>query len=290
MIRDPLTGEAVLLGSTRSARPNEFRHGPQERCAFCPGNEDLTPPEIERIASANGGWSARAFRNLYPAISPPHGDHEVIVDSPAHDAEITRDGAALWRRRYERSLEREPSSFPVLFKNRGAYAGATILHPHTQMIVLPERPERWARMMQSERCSLCDARTRAKHEGTAVLEGERCSAFVRNGSRFALALSIVPHACAPSLLDADAEWEAVVEMLHLAASSLLAGFGPDTAFNVLVLSDPHAPAFHWHVELLPRLNTLAGFELSTGTFIRGAHAQESAEAWRRMIRPSDGSL
>ena len=289
MIRDPLTHEAVLLGSTRSARPNEFRVGPQERCPFCAGNEDLTPPELARI-DGEGCWSARAFRNLYPAIEPPHGDHEVIVDSPHHDREITIDGARLWRERYREALRRAPQHVPVLFKNRGAYAGATIFHPHTQLIVVPQRPPRWIAMREGEACALCREHERARANGLVAFESDDAIAFVREGSRFALALSIIPKRCAPSILDDETSWNAAVAALARAVESLLRSMGETTAFNVLVYSDPHDDAYHWHVEVIPRLSTLAGFELSTGAFIRGLAAQESAQGWRRMLGASDGPL
>lgn len=290
MIRDPLTGEGVLLGSTRSGRPNEFRSGPPAQCAFCPGNEYLTPPEIARVASEDGGWSARAFQNLFPAIEPPEGVHEVIVDSPGHDDEITPEGTQLWRARYRAALQHAPGAFPVLFKNRGAYAGATIVHPHTQLIVLPVRPDRWSGMISAGECASCLQLAQARERGTLVAERRGADAFVRAGSRFAFALTILPHACVPSLLDDDAAWEASVAMLSEATEALVAALGQACAFNVLVYSDPRERRFHWNIELVPRLNTLAGFELSTGMFIRGALAQESAGAWRRILGPSDGSL
>lgn len=290
MIRDPLTGEGVLLGSTRSGRPNEFRSGPQAPCAFCPGNESLTPPEIARVASEDGGWSARAFPNLFPAIEPPEGAHEVIVDSPSHDDDITPQGTRLWRERYRAALQNAPGSFPVLFKNRGAYAGATIVHPHTQLIVLSERPDRWSAMISAGECASCLQLAQAREHGTLVAERNGAHAFVRAESRFAFALTILPPACVPSLLDDDAAWQGTVAVLAEAAEALAAALGHACAFNVLVYSDPHERRFHWNIELIPRLNTLAGFELSTGMFIRGALAQESAGAWRRILGPSDGSL
>jgi len=293
LIRDPLTGERTLLGSTRSARPNEFRDGPEERCAFCPGNEDLTPPEIARIGSPLH-WEARVFRNKFPAIVPPEGDHEVIVDSRDHSREITDAGISLWRARYAAALEREPAAYPVLFKNSGAYAGATIAHPHTQLVVLPDRPDRWRRMIENGAgCVLCDELAHAAEEETIVARAANATAFVRSHSRFAWSLMVVPSECEPSVLDAgDAVWRGVASVARDAVQAISRAFGERAAFNVLVYSDPHADerSFHWHMELIPRLSTLAGFELSTGMFIRGATAKESARRWRRMIAPPDGSI
>ncbi|HVA27987.1 MAG TPA: hypothetical protein VNF68_07385, partial [Candidatus Baltobacteraceae bacterium] len=66
--------------------------------------------------------------------------------------------------------------------------------------------------------------------------------------------------------------------------------GRPAAFNVLLFGDPHAAAFHWHVEVAVRLGLLAGFELSTGAFIREGEAKESAERWRRIVGSAHGSI
>lgn len=292
MVRDPLTGERALLGTTRAERPNEFRDGPEERCAFCPGNEDLTPPEIARYQNG-GAWDVRVFRNKFPAIVPPEGDHEVIVDSPRHDEEVTTRGMAMWRERYAAALERMPSSYPVLFKNSGAYAGATILHPHTQLVVLPDRPDRWQPMFEAGGCALCDEFARAEQEETLVARGDGAAAFVRTHSRFAWSLTVLSAQCVPSLLSADGQaWDAVAALLSDAVQAIGCAFAERPAFNLLVYSDPHVRtgSFHWHTEIVPRVSTLAGFELSTGMFIRGSTAKESARRWRRMIAPLDGSI
>lgn len=292
MVRDPLTGERALLGTTRAARPNEFRDGPEERCAFCPGNEDLTPPEIARYENG-GAWDVRVFRNKFPAIEPPDGDHEIIVDSPRHGEEVTLRGIAMWRERYAAALERAPSSYPVLFKNSGAYGGATILHPHTQLVVLPDRPDRWQHMIAGDGCTLCDELARAEQEETIVTRNGGAAAFVRTRSRFAWSLTVLATQCAASLLSVDGDaWNAVMAIARDATAAIGRAFAERSGFNLLVYSDPHAQAgsFHWHTEIVPRVSNLAGFELSTGMFIRGSTAKESARLWRRMLAPLDGSI
>lgn len=287
MIRDPISGEHALAGATRSERPNEFRDGPEQRCAFCPGNEALTPPELARSGS-DAAWDVRVFPNKYPAIVPPEGDHEVIVDSPGHDCEVTEAGVAMWRERYRAALDRMPGAYPVLFKNSGALAGATILHPHTQLIVVRHRPDRWEAPTSARECAWCLERERAHERGTAVVQSADASAFVREDSRFAWSLAVVPNQCESSLHRAsEAAWNGAMAVVREAVTAL-----ERASFNVLVYSDPYASggAFHWHLEVVPRVNTLAGFELSTGMFIRGAAAKESAARWRRMIAPPDGSV
>ncbi len=235
----------------------------------------------------------RVFRNKYPAILPPEGDHEVIVDSPSHDEETTQLGMAMWRIRYAAALVRTPLSYPVLFKNSGAYAGATIRHPHTQLVVLPRRPDRWRHMIESGGCVLCNELARAQEAETIVARNEGATAFVRSRSRFASSLTVLPSDCASSLLFSDEEaWNAAGAIARDAVQAIGRAFADRPAFNLIVYSDPHAELglFHWHMEIVPRVSTLAGFELSTGMFIRGSTAKESARRWRRMLAPLDGSI
>lgn len=298
VIRDPLTDEYTLAGTTRDARPNEYLRGSADRCAFCPGNEDRTPPELARVAANEGSWLARAFSNKYPAIVPPDGRHEVIVDSPDHDHEISVYGLELWAQRYREGLAFSATAHPVLFKNSGVYSGATIVHPHTQLVVLDSRPARMQAMLDrakrrrdtSGTCIFCDEReTNRKH---VVFEDEYVSAFTREASRFSSSLTILPKHCTPSLLQSESdEWVAVSSLLRALTGNLRAS-GGGVPFNILVFSEPHCDpsAFHWHIEVVPRFFTLAGFELATGSFIRTSGAQEAAQVWRQMIAPPDGSV
>jgi UDPglucose--hexose-1-phosphate uridylyltransferase len=294
MIVDPITGEQTLAGETRDTRPNEFRDGAEELCAFCPGNEGLTPPELDRMNAPGDGWVVRAFTNKYPAM--PEGLHEVIVDAPEHGREITRQGIAMWRRRYEAALAARAGTVPVLFKNRGAHAGATMMHPHTQMVVLDAVPERWKKMRRrfaTDACPWCAEARAASASGLTVAENGAAVAFVRPASRFAWALSIVPRECRPSLDAAsDAVWPGTGELLISAVEGLLARWNRGASFNVILPSDPESRPgdFHWHLELIPRIATLAGFELSTGMFVRSASAEESAARWRQLIALPHGSV
>ena len=301
MIFDPLTGEYSVAGTTRESRPNEFLGRPEDRCAFCPGSEDRTPPEIVRIADNRNAWLARAFANKYPAVTPPEGLHEVIVDSPNHTHEVTLAGLDLWRDRYSEALAFSASAHPVLFKNSGIYSGATILHPHTQLVVLPDRPTRMQAMFERARsyrrknasCLLCDERANAMLDDVVVYDDEFVTLFSRATARFSGALTVLPRECAPSLALSDPRvWLGVGAALIRAATGLASYVSGGVPYNVLVLSDPLAgpDEFHWHIELVPRYFTLAGFELLTGNFIRTTSAQESTLRWRRMIAPPDGPV
>lgn len=297
---DPLTGDVTLIGATRAARPNEFRDGLEERCPFCPGNEAQTPPEIAADRDDTGAWRTRVFLNKYPAATPPTGEHEVVVDSPGHDDEITIAGVRMWRARYIAALERLPGATPVLFKNTGAYAGATLAHPHTQLLVISRDVPRWRMMTQRgaayfasrATCVWCDEIAQANDEERVVFSDDLLVGYTRIGARFGWSLTIAPRACAPSLQTMSlSESDALAQRLRACVEALRSKLGERLAFNLLVPSNPYAEFghFHWHVEVIPRLATLAGFELSTGMSIKSVLAQESAHEWRQMLA-SRGSI
>ena len=298
IVHDGLTGDVTFVSAPRADRPDEYRNGAAKSCPFCPGNESETPPEVASTRNGDGTWLVRAFKNKFPTVRPPEGDHEVIVDSRDHLGEITALGVKMWHDRYIAALANLPDATPVLFKNSGAYAGATIVHPHTQLLVLRTEIPRWLEMQNRaavyrasrKGCIWCDEIAHAREDRSLVWEDELYVAYARPEARFAGTLTIAPRTCEPS-------WGALVPSeinalgVHLVrASDVLHERG--SAFNLAVVADPHAAAgaFHWHIEIVPRLSTLAGFELSTGIFVKSGTAQESAQLWRRTLAVLNGPV
>lgn len=299
MIVDPLTGDRTLLGATRASRPNEYRDGAADRCPFCPGNEDETPPAIATKLDGDGNWIARAFANRYPAAVEPFGEHEVIVDAPSHDREVTTAGFLLWRERYTAALERDRAAVPVLFKNRGREAGATIVHPHAQLVSVRAEVPRLAGMRtagtayyeREGRCGWCEELHTAARRNWIVRDCDDAVMYVRPQSRFGTAVVIAPRDCMPSIHQtSESAWLRAASLLDLAIRALVRARGASASYNVLLASDPHAAGstVHWHMELVPRSSALAGFELASGMYIKTQ--QESVEAWRRMIAVLDGPI
>src|SRR5437763_6932933 len=195
--KDPVTGRWVIISTERQKRPNVFQ--PQhamplgaEHCPFCPGQEDLTPPEVLAYRQNGGppnspGWHLRVVPNKFPALKVEGGleregegmfdrmngigAHEVIIETPDHaktlasmsEAEIER---ILWAYR-ERMLDLKRDirfRYILVFKNHGAAAGATLEHSHSQLIALPIVPDFVREELDGsrqhftakERCVFCD--------------------------------------------------------------------------------------------------------------------------------------
>jgi len=176
--QDPISGHWVVISERRGQRPaattttpgtTEVSTGPDAQCAFCPGNEHETLPEIAALrepgtAPDTPGWRVRVVPNKYPALSggPSHpggpladpaglfphrpgtGRHEVIIEGEAHTRSVTefapermRELISVYRDRF-RALERVPGMrSATLIKNVGAAAGMSIAHSHCQLIATP---------------------------------------------------------------------------------------------------------------------------------------------------------
>jgi UDPglucose--hexose-1-phosphate uridylyltransferase len=151
---DELTGDQVIVAPARALRPDTFRvHADPlppraDNCPFCEGHENETPPEVARVGPGEPdtpGWRVRVVPNKYP-INPDR--HEVIIFSPAHDcdfAALTDDGAieALTMLRDRAAFHMNSgAAFTQPFINSGRGAGASIEHPHAQLVALDRIPPR----------------------------------------------------------------------------------------------------------------------------------------------------
>lgn len=173
--------ESVLVATARGMRPktdeerierDERSH--VERCPFCRGNEDRTPPEIKAYPDADN-WDIRIVPNLYPVLGDDssqnnlafglqqvidgYGRHEVVIDNPNHGIvihEMTREHLAnlfsVYQQRMAELYQSDPRlKYVLVFKNFGPAAGASIPHTHSQVIATPVVPENVQNEVQHSR-------------------------------------------------------------------------------------------------------------------------------------------
>jgi UDPglucose--hexose-1-phosphate uridylyltransferase len=284
-------------------------------CPFCPGHEDRTPPEILRVPGGED-WSIRVFPNLYPALTPGTsvertgepgfremagvGWHEVVVESPRHDDrmdEMSTDALTAvidtWLERY-RALRGEPVVREVIvFKNFGPGAGTSLVHPHSQILATPVFPPESLHRYQvatryfddTGRCVYADLIDRERRaEVRIVAESAEFVAFAPYASGVPYETWIAPTAHESSFerLD-DGRAPGLAGMLRGVLGALRrAASDPD--YNLVLYSAPAheaaKPFFQWHFRLLPRIATMAGFELATGMAINTVPPEEAAAALR----------
>jgi UDPglucose--hexose-1-phosphate uridylyltransferase len=307
MRQDPLTGQWVILAEERQGRPNEFAASPAvgaaaSDCPFCPGHENQTTAEIMAIGRPPGqesgpGWRVRVFGNMYPALP----SHEVVAYTPDHDGSLGRLSAShltevlqVIRSRMQAMPTADPTVRHVLpFCNHGPQAGATLSHPHLQILGNPEVPVTVTTQQQRFRehriqhgtCLLCDLLERELGGGerlVAANEGAVC--LTPWASRCPWEMRVVPRRHQAQLeLASDEEMAQVAEILQ-SGLARLEKIHQYLSYNVVFFSDAVEAGgdFHWHVDILPRLTQVAGFELGSGMAINTLAPEIAAHRLREV--------
>ena len=323
----PLRRRWVIVAPERGKRPSDFRaqasppgQGTSE-CPFCPGNEHLTPPEIARTPGP-GGWAVRVVPNKFPALSDyPDlglegqgvfrkanglGAHEVVIDSPDHARDLdqlpleqVRLVVDMYIARLQALYSDGRFRYVQLFKNHGREGGASLAHPHTQIIatsVLPSEVE-WRLAAARDhhaatgRCLLCRMMEEELSAQVRVVEeDDQFLVLSPYDARFPFELLIVPREHAhdfPALSGEERASFAGVLKRSLARLSPLLG---DVPYNFVLHTSPCGgdwPGiegwYHWHLEIIPRLTKLAGFEWGTGMFINPMSPEAAAEHLRTAV-------
>jgi UDPglucose--hexose-1-phosphate uridylyltransferase len=320
--KDPFLDRWVVLAPDREHRPQSSPGDASKvECPFCPGHESQTPPEVLALGRRDDrpntpGWQVRVFPNKYPAFvpegddpqayppflaHPARGEHEVVVTSPDHDARwrtFSEDQGrlileAVTQRR--EALARIPGMSHVFtFENAGEAAGATLPHPHLQMMALPRvapavdeemrRARAWHTTQGS--CPFCywiDAETRS---GERVLEaGSEIVTLVPFAPRFPFEFWILPRAHQSGFPGpGDPLLAGIAKALHDHLGALEIELGR-VSYNWVLHSaspgDPELPFYHWHIEVLPNTVRTAGFEWGTGLFLHHLYPEEAARRLRR---------
>jgi len=324
--RDPITGRWVIISTDRQKRPNDFRieHAAtigREQCPFCPGREAMTPPEVlsyrqNGSAPNTPGWDLRVVPNKFPALQVEGtldreaegmfdrmngiGAHEVIIETPDHDRpfaamsepEIER---VLWAYR-ERILDLKKDfrlKHILVFKNHGAAAGATLDHPHSQLIALPIVPDFVREELDGarrhfevkERCVFCDIVRAELRDGRRIVqENADVVALAPYAPRFAFETWLLPKVHGSRFEEAPRN---VTESLARLLKPVLQRIDravETPPFNLVVHTAPASEdvrdMYHWHIEIMPRLTRVAGFEWGTGFYINPTSPEEAAKVLR----------
>ena len=318
---DPLTGRWVVIAGERSERPSAFltrrlpvEGDPERACPFCPGHEDIGPPALESYGPG-GTWQVRVVPNRYPAFvgaqpmvvthlgplftqAPASGIHEVFILSPDHDAswaDLSESHAALVMAAL-RDRMAEHAGIPGLrysqaVVNCGREAGASLSHPHGQLLSVPFVPGETANEMAGfsrfqGNCLLCatiDAEEEAGHR--IVHADDRVVVLSPFWGGTPYELLVIPRQHDPHLYRAsEGDLAAVGQHVALALSGLQAKLG-DVAYNIMFHSAPYRVSgdYHWHVHVVPKVTTRGGFELGSGVLINVVPPELAADELRAWI-------
>ncbi|MFQ5778939.1 MAG: galactose-1-phosphate uridylyltransferase, partial [Terriglobia bacterium] len=262
------------------------------------------------------GWSLRIVPNKFPALGiegdldrsgeglfdriSGFGAHEVIIESPDHQATLGQlppqrieEVLTSYRDRIL-DLKKDPRfRYVLIFKNHGAAAGASLEHSHTQIIGLPIVP-RLVReeldgakqyYLMKERCVFCDIiRQESRAQARVIAEDDAFITLAPYAPRFPFETWILPRQHAAAFEDTPAP---LYEMLARALKSLLQRTDKlldRPAYNFVLHTSPLRQDtelfYHWHLELMPKLTKVAGFEWGTGFYINPTPPEDSARALR----------
>jgi len=346
--KDPLGDRWVIIAAERGRRPDDFHKTVSEpaaaggaSCPFCAGNEAKTPAETWAIRPGDGGpntpgWQVRVVPNKFPALGIEGdverrglgifdymsgiGAHEVVIESPRHDwrmDEAPLDEIERVIRAYQARLTDlygDPRfHYVVIFRNYGATAGASLSHPHSQLIAVPITPKRAKDKLaaardyygRKERCIFCDIVNQELMLGDrVVLDHEHFVVMTPFASRFPFELAIYPkqHQDDLRMLSEEMRYafaEILRESLHYLGHAL-----GDPAYNFIINTAPNpiprpgkpeywgtlAVDYHWHVEILPRVTRVAGFEWGTGFYINPVAPEDAARFLRETMNDHQQEL
>ena len=292
-------------------------HGSPGVCPFCPGQERLTPSEILSYREANSAaWTVRVVPNKFPALQIEGdmgregiglydrmngvGAHEVIVETPEHkhalaDLPPKRIEDVLWAYRDRMvDLKRDLRfRYILVFKNHGAAAGATQEHTHSQLIALPIVPTSViaeiegcrAHFQQKERCIYCDIiRQELSDVDRLVAENSEFVVVAPFAPRFPFEMWILPKRHAAYFEESQkTQFELLARILSEALRRMDRALSKP-AYNFMLHTSPlHEKTgefYHWHIELIPKLTQVGGFEWGTDFYINPVTPEESAKFLR----------
>uniref|UniRef100_A0A7C4XTR2 Galactose-1-phosphate uridylyltransferase n=1 Tax=Caldisericum exile TaxID=693075 RepID=A0A7C4XTR2_9BACT len=326
--RDPTTGKWVIIATERALRPTDFKSeedvtkGPID-CPFCAGHESMTPPEITAIREEGseenkGGWLVRVVPNKFPALKVEGelnrhgrgiydvmngiGAHEIIIESKDHyhsleSLPLQQVEKVIWMFR-ERMLDLRKDirlKYILIFKNRGRRAGASLEHPHSQLIATPVLPDvvkleldmALKYYQYKERCIYCDiVEQELETKERLIDENEKFVSFVPFAAAMPFEIIILPKEHISDFGQLKANEISRLASILQNSLMMLEKAVPSVPYNFYIHTSPldnlSIPYYHFHIHIVPRLTQLAGFEWGSGFYINPMIPEEAANYLRKV--------
>jgi UDPglucose--hexose-1-phosphate uridylyltransferase len=296
--------------------------GWDESCPFCPGNESQTPEEVFRLplSGHNSAWEVRVVPNRFSALAPEgsitrkedghffrkmdgFGIHEVIIETPLHNTpmalkayEKVEKVLIAYQERYNALKKNRQLRFIAIFKNHGWASGTSLVHPHSQLVATPVMAPYYRRKFDVAHdyhadmgsCLYCDLLNEELEKGERIVADTKEFVILHPyASRVPWETWIIPkeHFASFGLFPA-AYLPGLARVLKDTLFCLYRELD-NPAFNLMVDStttdDEESPYYHWHIRIIPRLTTIAGFEMGSGIYITTALPEHTAELMKRCI-------
>lgn len=318
--QDLVTGAWIVVATGRAKRPDDFKskiiqkpNGNDESCFFC-DMAKLTKP-ILVYEKSEGDWTLAVIPNKYPAFDysrkldrRTEGPFSVVNGVGYHEVIITRDHAKhialmstaqvmeiinAYQDRYLNLMNKRFVDYISIFHNHGAAAGASVSHPHSQLIAMPVidpdvyrslngSANYWHQNKACVHCVMIDWEREDRKR--IVFENKDFIAFCPFASRSAFEARIYPKFHAPYFERITPESKIqLAEALRIVLAKVNAGLD-NPPYNFFLHTAPcdgkDYPHYHWHFEIMPKTSIWAGFELSTGIEISTIEPEKAAEFLR----------
>jgi len=260
-------------------------------------------------------WLVRCVSNLYPAFTPPSkselsvkkaghfdsmialGHHEVLIESPNHDEHpgISAPSHLIlvlnaYQDRFKTLSSNEYVKYVSIFRNHGAEAGASLSHAHTQIMATPVIPRTVKEELnkseafwnENERCIFCDIIKKERESPRLIWENNSFLVLAPWASVHPFEFWIFPKKHQPTILEMNSKELSDLAVTFRVCFGGLRSLLGDPSYNFGFHMVSH-PAFHWHLEVYPRLTVWAGFEKSTGMFINVVSPEEASSSLREAM-------
>jgi UDPglucose--hexose-1-phosphate uridylyltransferase len=286
---------------------NETKTPPEVYALRNPGTGPDTP-----------GWKVRVVSNKFPALQIEGdlnrqgegiydkmngiGAHEVIIETPDHDKTLSdldeatvAEVLSTWKERILDLKKDQRFKYIVIFKNHGEAAGASLEHSHTQLVAMPIIPKRVIEEMDGsrkyydfkERCIYCDIVSQELSDDVRVVSSnENFLAIEPFAARFPFETWILPKTHAPAFQEIDKNGihnlARILKEILMKINAALNSPPYNFILHTLPLQGDNRNWYHWHLEIMPKLTKVAGFEWGSGFYINPTAPEEAARYLREI--------
>lgn len=321
--QDPVSGDWVIISTARAKRPESFKslqhnryETPIETCPFENPQAHGNGEPLLAYKKGNGDWMVQVINNKFPivsgevcgleerrgpyAVQKSAGYHEVVVFRDHHKtiAQLEVDEVLqiieAYQARYQTLKKAKCADYILIIHNHGREAGASVSHPHSQILAVPFIPSDIRRSLwgskryyeECGRCVHCDILAwELKEKSRIIFENETMVVLAPYVPRFSFEVRIFPKRHQPYFENFILEEiHDLAEALKVSLAKIYHGLN-DAAYNFFIHTAPVSlkesyDYYHWHVEINPRIVTWGGFELGTGGDVIDVDPDEAARHLR----------
>lgn len=327
--QDIVSGDWVVIAVGRAKRPEDFAKieysthkiessSDISNCFFCDPVKSGQEKDVLIYSKSDGEWTLRVFPNKYPAFSRgkipkplEEGPYFAMTGTGYHELVVTRDHFRhipdleifeiaeifdAFQDRYISLMKKKSVNYITIFHNFGKEAGASIAHPHSQIMGIPvvspyirqelDGAEIYYKSIR--KCVYCEmVEYESGSRKRVVAENDSFIAFCPFASRSAFEVWVMPKKHSPYFERITNEEKIKLAEIFREAMRAIKIVVNNPPFNFYIHTSPcdgkDYRRYHWHIEILPHTSTWAGFELETGVEISVIQPEVAAESLRKAL-------